>query len=66
MRGKPTLRVRSGMRKLERLWRRLRGRIAAVGAPGRFLCDSCRYDYRGACKRPERPNATACEDYRRR
>ena len=42
------------------------GRMAAWGAPGRFLCDSCRYDYRDACKRPERPNATFCEDYRRR
>lgn len=40
--------------------------MAAWGAPGRFLCDSCRYDYRDACKRPERPNATFCEDYRRR
>lgn len=35
-------------------------------APGRFLCDSCRYDYGEACRRPERPNATRCEDYRPR
>lgn len=32
----------------------------------RFLCDDCRYDYRGACNRPERPNATECKDYKRR
>jgi len=32
----------------------------------RFLCDKCRYDYRGACSRPERPNATECRDYKPR
>jgi len=32
----------------------------------RFLCDSCRYDYRGACSNPARPNATECKDYRAR
>jgi hypothetical protein len=31
-----------------------------------FLCDTCRYDYREACKRPERPNATQCPDYKKR
>ena len=51
---------------LRRHWRRMRARIAALTAPGKFLCDSCKYDYRGACKRPERPNATVCEDYERR
>lgn len=30
-----------------------------------FLCDSCRYDYDGACHRPERPNATVCPDYKK-
>ena len=35
-------------------------------APGRFLCDSCRYDYGDVCRRPERPNATRCPEYRRR
>lgn len=43
--------------------RRIRLWWVAVNAPGRFLCDSCRYDYRDVCKRPERPNATRCEDY---
>ncbi len=32
---------------------------------GRFLCDSCAYNYGDACRRPERPNATRCPDYRR-
>ncbi|MBN1902366.1 hypothetical protein JW926_13660 [Candidatus Sumerlaeota bacterium] len=31
-----------------------------------FLCDTCRYDYRDVCKRPERPNATECPDYIKR
>ncbi len=48
---------------LGKLWRRIRARWLAFKAPGRFLCDSCRYDYRGACNRPERPNATQCDDY---
>jgi len=37
----------------------------ALGMPT-FLCDSCRYDWRSACHRSERPNATWCPDYRRR
>lgn len=53
-------------RTLGRWWRRLRARVVALTVPDRFLCDSCRYDYRDACRRPERPNATLCEDYRRR
>ena len=31
---------------------------------GRFLCDSCRYNYGDVCARPERPNAVQCPDYR--
>lgn len=33
---------------------------------GEFLCDSCRYNNERDCKRPERPNATSCPDYRGR
>ncbi len=29
----------------------------------RILCDSCRLNVGHACWRPERPNATKCEDY---
>lgn len=54
------------MKGLQRLWKRLRAKVAALSAPGHFLCDSCRYDYRDACRRPQRPNATDCEDYERR
>ena len=31
-----------------------------------FLCDSCKWNWRTACHRPERPNATECPDYSRR
>lgn len=42
-------------------------RLASPGAGGgRYLCDSCRFDYGDACSRPERPNARRCPDYRRR
>ena len=51
-------------------WRRLMGRIrgwwVATRAPGRFLCDSCRFDYGDVCRRSERPNAIRCDDYRPR
>ena len=30
------------------------------------LCDTCKYDYQSACRRPERPNAMKCPDYKRR
>lgn len=33
---------------------------------GEFLCDRCRYDDPRDCSRPERPNATRCDDYRPR
>ena len=51
---------------LASLLSKLSARARALAAPGRFLCDSCKYDLDRACKRPQRPNATLCEDYRRR
>jgi hypothetical protein len=38
-------------------------RIFAVSLK-RYLCDSCKWDYGNACKRPERPNALKCPDYK--
>lgn len=31
-----------------------------------FLCDTCRYNNERDCRRPERPNAARCPDYKRR
>ncbi|MBI4332503.1 MAG: hypothetical protein HY673_14625 [Chloroflexi bacterium] len=31
-----------------------------------FLCDSCQFDWRGACHNRERPNVTRCSDYKKR
>ena len=44
-------------------WKVLRQRLAAAVFGERILCDTCKYDYGAACRRPERPNATQCEDY---
>jgi len=33
---------------------------------GNYLCDTCKFDYGDACRRPERPNARVCPDYKRR
>ena len=46
-------------------WKRLRQRLASLLFGERLLCDTCKYDYGDACTRPERPNATCCEDYER-
>ncbi|MHB8780751.1 MAG: hypothetical protein ACYC55_05150 [Candidatus Geothermincolia bacterium] len=43
-------------------WKRWLARLK----PRRILCDRCAYDYPSACRRPERPNARSCPDYRRR
>ena len=45
---------------------RLRSWYQRMKAPGRFLCDSCAYDWGDVCRRPERPNATECDDYKPR
>ena len=31
-----------------------------------FLCDTCKLNYRDICRRPERPNARICPDYRKK
>ena len=58
------------MRRLVAWWRRWRQRARQrwqqFHATGKFLCDSCRYDYGSACHRPERPNAAQCPEYRPR
>lgn len=44
-------------------WRRLKQRLSSLLFGTRILCDTCRYDYGDVCRRPERPNATECDDY---
>ena len=31
-----------------------------------ILCDSCRWNWRGACRVPGRPNVTYCREYDKR
>jgi hypothetical protein len=31
-----------------------------------FLCDSCKWNWRSSCHRPERPFAVKCPDYEKR
>jgi len=31
-----------------------------------ILCDSCKWNWRGACRNPARPNATWCPEYEKR
>ncbi len=49
------------MNPIRRLWQRLKYALT-----GRYLCDTCKYDYGDACLRPERPNAIVCPDYSKR
>ncbi len=53
--------LRSLLQKLASGWRRL-----LSGGGGACLCDTCKWDYGDACRRPERPNARVCPDYRKR
>lgn len=40
-------------------------RLAGLGSASP-LCDRCKFDYGDACRRPERPNALKCPDFKRR
>ncbi|MBI2869256.1 MAG: hypothetical protein HYX96_05470 [Chloroflexi bacterium] len=31
-----------------------------------ILCSSCKWDWRGACRNAARPNATLCDEYKKR
>ena len=45
---------------------RLKVKIKKALGMNIFLCDSCKWDWRSTCHRPDRPNATWCPDYERR
>ena len=47
-------------------FRKMKQRITGVFRDSPYLCDSCKYDYGDACKRPERPNAKVCDDYKKK
>ncbi|MFP4378966.1 MAG: hypothetical protein ACLFUS_00565 [Candidatus Sumerlaeia bacterium] len=49
------------------MWRRIGNLIRKVlQLEPRFLCDSCKYDHPHVCRRPERPNAVECPDYKKK
>ena len=48
------------------LLKKLKTLLQKTFGGGKFLCDTCKYDYGSACQRPERPNATTCEDYKKK
>lgn len=47
-------------------WDRFKLNIGRIFGVQKILCDSCKYDWRGACRHPERPNAVWCPDYEKR
>ncbi len=49
-------------------WRQLAETLRRLFAmeSKRYLCDTCKYDYGNVCKRPERPNALRCPDYKKK
>ena len=53
------------LRRLAQGLRHFFARLLATGGSG-SLCDTCKWDYGDACRRPERPNARTCPDYKRR
>jgi hypothetical protein len=41
--------------------------LVKYGAPpAAFLCDGCQYNDSRYCNQPERPNATSCDEYKRK
>jgi hypothetical protein len=46
--------------------RRTSGGSLSLLGKSEFLCDTCRYNNERDCSRPERPNATRCDEYKRR
>jgi hypothetical protein len=45
---------------------RLKIRIKRALGMKVILCDSCKWDWRSACRNPDRPNAIYCKDYQKR
>jgi hypothetical protein len=48
-------------------WRnRLKVRLKIMLGMKLVLCDSCKWDWRSACRNPERPHAIWCSEYEKR
>jgi len=45
---------------------RIKIRIKRMLGMNILLCDSCKWDWRNACRHPERPNAIWCPDYEKK
>jgi hypothetical protein len=45
---------------------RLKIRVKRMLGMNIVICDSCKWDYRTACRHPERPNAIWCPDYEKK
>ncbi|MDD5289543.1 MAG: hypothetical protein PHY28_10590 [Dehalococcoidales bacterium] len=48
----------------ESKWHKIQVSIKKAIGVRVILCDSCKWDWRGACHNPERPNATWCPEYK--
>jgi hypothetical protein len=45
-------------------WLSGRAWLGGAGSGSGFLCDRCKYNDARYCRRPERPNATSCPDFK--
>jgi len=51
---------------MESTWHKIVIRIKKALGLNIILCDSCKWDWRGACHNSARPIATWCSDYEKR
>ncbi|HJX03496.1 MAG TPA: hypothetical protein VJ488_02940 [Dehalococcoidia bacterium] len=47
-------------------WEELKLKLRKMLGAEKILCNSCKYDWRSACHRAERPHAVWCPDYQKR
>jgi hypothetical protein len=51
---------------MKRIFSKIKSWLQKLKLDNKFLCDTCKYDYRGACSNPNRPNVKSCSDYKKR
>jgi len=49
---------------MEPKWHKVQVNIKKALGMKTVLCDTCKWDWRGACHNSERPNATWCPEYK--